>query len=288
MIAPTANAQGKLRQVQNAIHPLPPIVIPGSSSPDGNGPWLGIDPTYQASATTALGANSVAIGILGAAIATSPFWGPHEIFDAGFEQRGWFPAYPFVLDDRPYMVIGNCPAEETVGDDYFNPYFVKPWALRVSVEAGDDFDRLARFGGQLFLDTSIHRLGILANVNYYRESLPGNRTDEAWMGDYNLTWRVTQSRRFDMHLGAGLRTWTYAGQTDPGVNFLYRADCFPVNQLHCSAIFEVGNLRNALVLHGQVQVGLTFEHGEVFAGYDFLRIKNVNLQGPAVGVRLWF
>jgi hypothetical protein len=27
---------------------------------------------------------------------------------------------------------------------------------------------------------------------------------------------------------------------------------------------------------------------EVFTGYDFLRIGSVNLQGPLLGLRLWF
>lgn len=287
VVAPDAGAQGKLRRVQDAIHPPPTISVPEWPASSNDTSWLGIDPKYQPPAESSLGAASVGLGIAAVAIATSPFWGPHELFDAGFDERGWFPAYPFVLNDRPCMVIGGCPKEETVGDDYFDPHFVKPWSLRVSVDAGDDFDRLARFGGQLFLDTSIHRLGFLANINYYRESLPGH-TDQAWMGDYNLTWRVTQSQCLLMHLGAGLRTWTFDGQTDPGVNLLYRADVFPVNQLHLSAIFEIGNLRSVLVLHGQIHAGFTFAHGEVFAGYDFLRIGTVNLQGPAVGVRLWF
>jgi hypothetical protein len=288
IIAPNACAQGKLRRAQQAIHSQPTIAFPELPSQNNDGSWFGIDPKYQAPAESSLGSSAAALGIIGIAVATSPFWGPHEIFDAGFDERGWFPAYPYVRDDRPYMVIGACPTGETVSDDYFDPCFVKPWALRIGIDIGDDFDHLSRFGGQLFLDSSIHRLGILANINYYRENLRGGRTDEAWMGDYNLTWRVTQSQRLIMHLGAGLRTWTFDGETDPGVNVLYRADVFPVSQLHLSGLVEVGNLRDAFVLHGQVQAGFTFGHGEVFAGYDFLRIGTVNLQGPSVGVRLWF
>lgn len=285
---PVALAQGKLRSVQQALHPSPAILLPIPPSQSSDSSWLGIDPNYRAPAEASLGLSAAGLTIVGVAVATSPFWGPHEIFDAGFDQRGWFPAYPHVLDDRPYMVIGNCPDSETVADDYFDPHFVKPWALRMSVDVGDDFNRLARFGGQLFLDSSIHRLGLLVNADYYRENLRRGGTDEALMADYNLTWRVTQSSSLQMHLGAGLRTWTFDGQTDPGINFLYRADAFPVNQLHVSGIVEVGNLRGELLLHGQIQAGFTFQHGEVFIGYDFLRIATINLQGPAVGVRLWF
>jgi hypothetical protein len=287
-IAPDARAQGKLRRVQMEIHPPPGIPLPELPNLNHEAAWFGVGPEYQPAAASSLGSSATALAIVGVAVATSPFWGPHEIFDAGFDERGWFPRYPYIQNDRPYMVVGDCPTVETVGDDYFDPCFVKPWALRASVDVGDDFDHLSRFGGQLFLDSSIHRLGVLANINYYRENLPGHRTDEAWMGDYNLTWRVTQSPRLIMHLGAGLRTWTFDGETDPGVNVLYRADVFPVSQLHLSGLIEVGNLRSAFLTHGQIQAGFTFGHGEVFAGYDFLRIGAVNLQGPSAGVRLWF
>ena len=283
-----ALAQGKLRRAQQAIHPLPTIALPELASSSSDSSWFGIDPKFKPAAESTLASSAGALGIIGIAVVTSPFWGPHELFDPGFDERGWFPTYPYIRDNCPYMVIGSCPNVETVGDDYFDPCFVKPWALRISADVGDDFDHLSRFGGQLFLDSSIHRLGILANINYYRENLPGGRTDEAWMGDFNLTWRVTQSERLLMHVGAGLRTWTFDGETDPGVNVLYRADVFPVNQLHLSALVECGNLRSAFLVHWQFQAGFTFGHGEVFAGYDFLRIGTVNLQGPSAGVRLWF
>jgi hypothetical protein len=286
---PNAAGQGDLRRIRAAIHPGPKLAIsqPPATSVNDNGSWFGVDPDYRVPAATTLGPAAVGLTALGVAIATSPFWGPHELYDAGFDERGWFPAHPHVLDNRPYMVIGSAPREPTVGDDYFDPHFVKPWALRLSLDAGNDFDDLSRFGGQLFLDTSICRLGFLANLNYYRESMPGD-ADDALMSDANLTWRVTQSPRLLMHLGGGVRTWTFDNHTDVGINGLYRADIFPCNHLHLSGIFEIGNLGEALVLHAQAQAGFTLSHGEVFLGYDWLRIGDVALHGPAVGLRLWF
>jgi hypothetical protein len=35
-------------------------------------------------------------------------------------------------------------------------------------------------------------------------------------------------------------------------------------------------------------VGAIWNGWELFAGYDFLRIGTVNLQGPMVGLRFWF
>jgi hypothetical protein len=285
LAAPESRAQGDLRRVQSAIHPGPRLVWPSPPSRGDNGSWFGI--SRDAELGSGAGTAVLGLGIGAALVATAPVWGPHELFDRGFDQRGWFPPHPHVLDDRPYMVIGNCPDSPTVGDNYFDPLHVKPWSLRMSVDAGNDFDDLSRFGGQVFLDTSIYRLGLLANWNYFRENVPGG-TDEALMADYNLTWRITQSERVLMHVGAGLRTWTFDGDTDPGFNALYRTDVFPFNGMHVSAVFEYGNLRSARVWHGQIQAGYTFSHGEVFVGYDFFRIRTVNLQGPMAGARLWF
>ena len=45
-------------------------------------------------------------------------------------------------------MIGDCPNVPTQGDDYFDPYHVKPWGLRLSVETGNDFADLTRLSGE--------------------------------------------------------------------------------------------------------------------------------------------
>jgi hypothetical protein len=287
LLAQHANAQGDLRRVQSKIHPGPKYFAPEAARRGSNGSWFGMDPGINEAGGASLGPALIGLGVIAVGAATSPFWLPHTVFDPGFDQRGWFPAHPHMMSDRPYLLIGDCPEEPWTVDNYFDPEFIKPWALRFSAETGSDFDAMDRFSGQFFVDTSIHRLGFLMNWTYYRERAAGE-TDEAFMADYNLTWRITQSQRLMMHVGAGLRTWTYDDHTDPGVNFLYRADVFPISQVHCATIFEIGNLRDAFVMHLQAQAGFTFSHGELFAGYDWLRIGNVDLHGPMAGIRLWF
>jgi hypothetical protein len=77
-------------------------------------------------------------------------------------------------------------------------------------------------------------------------------------------------------------------QTRWGFNFTYGADFFPVRPLVLSTALDVGDLGWAAVVHGRGTVGLIHRGGEVFAGYDFLRIGSVNLQGPVLGLRFWF
>ena len=135
---------------------------------------------------------------------------------------------------------------------------------------------------------SLLRFGFLANWNYFAENLPNGGTDEAIMSDYNLTYRFAQSPWMQLHVGLGARYWRAHGDTTAGINALYRADAFPFRPVHLASILEIGNLGDALVLHGRFEMGASFRHGELFLGYDFLRISRTNLQGPMVGLRLWF
>jgi hypothetical protein len=91
-----------------------------------------------------------------------------------------------------------------------------------------------------------------------------------------------------MHTGLGVRV--LADRSDPraGFNFLYGADLFALNPLVLSTVLDLGNLDAAFVIHMRTTVGIVYRHGELLAGYDFLRIGSVNLQGPLIGLRFWF
>ena len=51
---------------------------------------------------------------------------------------------------------------------------------------------------------------------------------------------------------------------------------------------EAGIFENAGMVRLRGGVGVNWSHAELFAGYDFVRIGGVNLQGPMVGLRVWF
>lgn len=107
-------------------------------------------------------------------------------------------------------------------------------------------------------------------------------------GVANLTFRFAQNEWVQMHTGVGVRLLTDRSDTRAGVNFLYGMDVFPTKPLVFSSLVEGGTLDSAWVLHGRGTVGVLYRRYEWFGGYDFLRIGSVNLQGPVVGLRLWF
>jgi hypothetical protein len=91
-----------------------------------------------------------------------------------------------------------------------------------------------------------------------------------------------------MVTGLGFRVLTDPRTTDWGINFLYGLDFFPRKPFICSALFDAGNIGSAGVVHGRTTIGVNREHLELFGGYDFMRIGSVNIQGPVIGLRLWF
>lgn len=294
IVAPCLNAQGTLQRMRWATNPdaYPTPFRPSTrSTPPSGNPSL---PPNRDSSWGSFNAGSndgEAIGglvVIAAAVATSPFWGPHALFDRGFRVPGVFSSYPYAVEDG-FLQIGE--EEADACDDqkcgFWEESHLKRWSLRMSVEDGNDGNGLNRVGGQAFLDTST-RFGVLANWNYYSESLDQGGRDDTWLGDVNLTWRVTQCEWLQMHLGVGVRWQLDRVKDELGFNTLYRADLFPFDPAHLTTLIEVGTLHEALVLHAQAALGMNYRRWQGFVGYDFLRVGSVNLQGPFLGLRAWF
>jgi hypothetical protein len=230
----------------------------------------------------------LAAGALGVLAVSSPFWVPVSL-DASYDVTGYFPGHPYALPGSGYLFLDRDGGEPWNKQelDFSDPQYLKPWALRLALEDGNDFRGLNRLGGRLSLDTT-WRVGLQSNWNYLHESLDRGGPDEAVLGDTELTFRLCQNDWLLIHIGAGLRTWTDAHDARFGFNFSYSADFFPCKPVIFSPSFDVGNLSSDLVLHGRATLGLIRGRWELYGGYDFLRIGSVNIQGPVAGVRLWF
>jgi hypothetical protein len=161
------------------------------------------------------------------------------------------------------------------------------WAVRVALENGNDFNGINRVGGQLKIENA-NRWGIVSNWNYFHERLSCGCIDETVIGDTNITFRFAQNEIVSLYSGLGFRMIADRRQSDFGFNFTYGGDWFPVRPLIVSGVFDAGTLGYAGVVHGRATMGAIWHGCEVFAGYDFLRIGNANLQGPMAGVRYWF
>jgi hypothetical protein len=160
-------------------------------------------------------------------------------------------------------------------------------SARGSVEVGSDFDGLTRTGLRLFLDTET-RFGVKTDWDYYSERLACGCRDTFWLGDVTGTYRFFQADALQMHAGLGGRFLLDHGRDRAGLNLLVGFDLFPGKPWHVFGSVEGGSLGNAGLFRARGGAGVNWRHVEALAGYDYVRIGGVNLQGPFVGVRLWY
>lgn len=278
----SSRAQTRLEQIFANMHGAPSPKAPKpreqKRTTDSN------DTNWNDNFGAGAGEAVVYLGIAAVVVATTPFWLPAALFDNGGMT---FSKYPYAIGGDGMVPFGNCDPLAVL-DGYWDAQTItKGWSVRASIDAGDNTDDLARVSGQLFIDSNFSRLGLLANVTYYRERTAGDDPD-AIMSDVNLTYRLTQCEWLQMHVGLGGRTWSSLGDFSGGVNAFYRGDVFPVKPVNLSTIFDIGNLDQSLFMHARAQIGVNWRHGELFLGYDWTQLAGVNLHGPAVGLRLWF
>jgi len=129
---------------------------------------------------------------------------------------------------------------------------------------------------------------MLTTWSYYHERLSCGCHDETVIGDFNVILRFAQNEVAHMYSGLGFRTMLDRRGDAYGFNFTYGSEWFPLRPLVVGAQFDAGTLGSAAVIHTRATIGAVYRRYEIYGGYDFLRIGSVNLQGPMVGVRLWF
>ena len=212
----------------------------------------------------------------GAAAVTSPFWGPAHLVEDEWDRAGYFPKFPYEDGIEGYMMR-----------DPWIPAEPRMWSLRLRGDYTDNFDSVSSVGGHVLFETS-HRLGLDSEVRYFQQDLGGGASDELWMGDANIVFRFAQSPDLQMRAGVGLNWMADTAENDFGVNFTYGGDWYPVRPLVVSGELDIGRLGRATYFHSRLTGGLQWRRYEVFAGYDYLDVGTVQIQGLVSGVRLWY
>jgi hypothetical protein len=226
-----------------------------------------------------------ALGELGLWALAAPFLLPPLALEDDYRSRCLFPRYPYAYGRYGYLWVDRVVEKDDPPNP--EPRGARGWSVRPAVEDGYDFHGVNRFGVRAAVDTA-SRFGLTTGWDFFHENLSGGRSDDLTLGDLNLTFRFAQCEWMQMYTGLGGRLLTSRGDTRGGFNFTYGADAFPCKPLVLSSSFDLGTVGSASLVHARGTVGLVHRRCEVFAGYDFLRIGSVNLQGPTAGLRLWF
>jgi hypothetical protein len=214
----------------------------------------------------------------------APFVLPHLALGDDLNDDGCFPRAPYADGQPGYMRLHFSESQDWA--KAWEAGVLKGWAVRLALEDGNDFHGLNRVGGQFLVEGK--RLGLQGSGNWLTEGLTASRHDDMFLGDVNVVFRFAQHELVQMRSGLGVRFSADSSTSHAGFNFTYGADFYPVQPLVLSAQLDAGTLGSAWLFHTRVSAGLLWHNWETFVGYDYLRIGSVDLQGPLLGVRLWF
>lgn len=206
---------------------------------------------------------------------TAPFQIPQLALGDDFCLDGFFPLHPY--DDVPgHLIIHTEPPHEEFG-----------WFGRFTAQYGDGFDGLSQTGGRLLLDTQ-SRFGLDTEWYSRRENLSVGGYDELSTGDFNAVIRFAQSEHAEFRAGAGLNWLHDEFDTNYGFNFTYGADFYPARPWILSTTLDLGRIGSTSRFHVRATGGFLYRGVELFGGYDFLEIGDVQIGSPIVGINLWF
>lgn len=225
-----------------------------------------------------------ALGKLGMQLFIAPVSMPIAVLEDEYIFSSRFVQYPYARGWKGSMQISPLTNEL---EGKVPATWERMFSFRTSIEAGSNFNGLNRFGGTFLID-SMTRFGIGGSLHYYEEKKDRFSPDQLWLGDVELLYRFAQSEDTQFRVGVGTRFLHDNLKTDWGINFIYGFEVFPKRPWTIGGQLELGTLGEASVIRATGKVGRNWKHGEFYMGYDFLRIGKVRLDGPMLGLRVWF
>lgn len=208
-------------------------------------------------------------------VAAAPFWGPHVALDDDFLTPSYFLRYSYWHDEPGSMFT-------------LPPYGarLRAWQTELAFEYADNLDDLDRYGAHFRLSTT-SRIDVETNWNTLEEETSSGR-DHVTVGDVDLLYRFAQSEKLQFRSGLGANWFDDHQGAVAGFNFRYGADYFPCRPWHFAALFDLGELGKAGLVHVRSTAGITYARWELFTGYDYRKIGSVHFGGPVAGVQFRF
>ncbi|WP_425395984.1 hypothetical protein [Aeoliella sp.] len=182
--------------------------------------------------------------------------------------------YPYAMGAEGFMI--------TTTPDCWNTF-----SGRVQVEGGSDFDAIDRTGLSFMIEGE-GGFGLDFDWDSYSEDLPGGGHDEVHVGEIDVLYRFAESDQALLRAGLGAAWFGDRYDTDFGINFTLKADFAPCDPFVFSGELDLGTLGDAEHLHMAGTAGVMLNRCELYGGYDYRRIGDVEIQGPMVGLRFWF
>lgn len=270
---------GQLKRARDEVRPKPSTPPPGPSRPPVDN--RNHDHSYPHQHYQDTGAGWTLFGWFGLDSSTSSTPG-----DSG--PQGLL-AYPYADDQRGWLISGlDAPADPLAPASVT----VRGFGGAVRGEYTDGGDGLQRYAaaGQL----SFTFLRVETEWHRYIEHLPGDTTDTLTIGTVGIALALPLENSFTLLIGGGVSTYHDTIGNESGWYLKAGAEMFPIRPLILNAEVWGGYIREdsydleTFMGGGRATAGVIWNRFEVFGGWQALWIESVTLDGPTVGMRVWF
>lgn len=161
-----------------------------------------------------------------------------------------------------------------------------PWHIRIGIDYASDVDDVSRMGFDLLANATAG-LGVDTGLRLFREQGADFR-DHLWIGDFNIVYELVPTEWIRPRVGAGINWLADGYGAEAGLNLTFGADLL-LGPLTMTGEADFGTLGDADLIHGRLTAGLRQGHNvEWFAGYDYVDIGGVEIQGMVGGLRFRF
>lgn len=198
-------------------------------------------------------------------------------------------AYPYADDQRGWFISGlDAPPDPTAPASVR----VRPFGGAIRGEYTDAGGDLQRFAGAA--QVSFTYLRVETEWHRYIEHLPGDRTDTLTLGTVGIAAAIPLENTFTLLFGGGLSSYHDSIGTESGWYLKAGAEVFPIRPLILNAEVWGGYIREdefdteTFMGGGRATAGVIWNRIEVFGGWQAIWIESVTLDGPTVGLRVWF
>lgn len=193
----------------------------------------------------------------------------------------------FASQSPSVSFLGYPYANDQLGIAHFGGETGQPLQLQTAFWYGTDFDNLDSWNGQFQVD---HQgvLGFEFQWAHLTEKLTGLPRDSLNLADFNLTWRLIEHEALILRCGGGLNLLADRFGTTADYNLTLSADFFPVRPVVTRFEFDYGELGAIHQTHLLTTVGLNLRHVEVLTGYEYRNLGGTEIDGPLLGMRLWW
>lgn len=193
-----------------------------------------------------------------------------------FEHPKYFAHYPYADGYDGYLMA-----------DEYVPARPQTGAVRFRFNYTTDFDDIALYSGSTLIESS-GGWGIDGEITFLTEALPNSGRDELYFGDVNVLYRIGCNERAIIRAGVGANWLHDSSSTDFGINGTVLLDVFPHRPWTWTSQLDAGRIGSTSAFHLETSLGYSWEHIEIFGGFDYRRIGTVDLAGPMFGVRGWW